>query len=125
MEKIIHFSLFSAFCSLNVVQFVLNDAAEPWQIGFQDPASPVMQGLIDLHHDIFSFMVFILLFVVWMLGRTIYKFNAKRNPIPSTTTHNTVVEVLWTAIPIVILVVLVSTAARRVRMRLGLRLRVV
>ena len=99
MEKIIHFSLFSAFCSLNVVQFVLNDAAEPWQIGFQDPASPVMQGLIDLHHDIFSFMVFILLFVVWMLGRTIYKFNAKRNPIPAKIIHGTVIEIAWTVTP--------------------------
>jgi heme/copper-type cytochrome/quinol oxidase subunit 2 len=79
MEKIIFFVLFSAFCLLNVFQIALNDAAQPWQIGFQDPATPVMQGLIDLHHDIFSFMVFVLLFVVWMLGRTVYKFNIKKN----------------------------------------------
>ena len=38
----------------------LCDAAEPWQIGFQDPATPVMEGLIDLHHDLMFFLAFIL-----------------------------------------------------------------
>jgi cytochrome c oxidase subunit 2 len=43
------------------------DAAQPWQYGFQDPATPVMQGIIDLHHDIMFFLVFIIVFVMWMM----------------------------------------------------------
>ena len=43
------------------------DAPEAWQIGFQDPATPVMQGIIDLHHDIFFFLVVVVVFVFWML----------------------------------------------------------
>ncbi len=51
-------------------------------------------------------MTLVTLFVLFLLFYVSFRFSAKRNPIPSTTTHNTVVEVLWTAIPIVILVVL-------------------
>ena len=42
------------------------DAPEAWQMGFQDPATPVMQGIVDLHHDICFFMVAMLVFVLWM-----------------------------------------------------------
>jgi cytochrome c oxidase subunit 2 len=79
------------------------DAAQPWQFGFQDPATPVMQGLINLHHDIFSFMVFILLFVCWMLSRAIYKFDASRNPVPAKIIHGTFIEIAWTVTPSIIL----------------------
>lgn len=58
----------------------LADAPENWQIGFQDPATPIMQGIIDLHHDIFFFMLVILVFVIWMLARTLYHFHQIRNP---------------------------------------------
>jgi len=47
------------------------DAAEPWQLGFQDAATPMMQGIIDLHHDIFFFLIIILIFVLWMLVRAL------------------------------------------------------
>jgi len=39
------------------------DAAKPWQLGFQDATTPMMQGIIDLHHDIFFFLILILVFV--------------------------------------------------------------
>ena len=42
---------------------VLMDSPEPWQLGFQDPATPIAQGIQDLHNDIFFFMVFVLVFV--------------------------------------------------------------
>jgi len=84
-------------------KIALLDAAEPWQLGFQDPATPVMQGLIDLHHDIFSFIIFVLLFVVWMLGRTVYKFHHKRNPVPVKIIHGTTIEIAWTVSPSIIL----------------------
>jgi cytochrome c oxidase subunit 2 len=92
---------------ISVLNFIfpkaVADAAEPWQIGFQDPATPVMQGLINLHHDIFAFMVFILLFVVWMLVRAIIKFDVAKNPVPSKIIHGTVIEIAWTVTPSFIL----------------------
>lgn len=61
---------------------ILADAPEPWQYGFQDPATPVMEGIVDLHHDICFFLIVILVFVLWMLSRTLFYFNQSRNPIP-------------------------------------------
>jgi cytochrome c oxidase subunit 2 len=84
----------------------LMDAPEPWQIGFQDPASPIAQGIQDLHHDIFFFMVFILTFVLWMLFRTLWHFSASRNPIPSKIIHGTTIEIAWTVTPSLILMVI-------------------
>jgi len=80
------------------------DAPEAWQIGFQDPATPVMQGIIDLHHDISFFLVVIVVFVVWMLSRTLYIFNAKRSPVPEKIVHGTFIEIAWTLAPSLILV---------------------
>jgi cytochrome c oxidase subunit 2 len=82
------------------------DAPEPWQIGFQDPASPIAQGIQDLHHDIFFFIVFVLIFVVWMLGRTLWHFRADKNPIPSKIIHGTAIEIAWTVTPSIILMVI-------------------
>lgn len=86
--------------------FVLADAPESWQIGFQDPATPVMQGIIDLHHDIMFFMLVILVFVLWMLVRTIYTFHHTRNPIPEKIIHGTTIEIAWTVAPSLILVMI-------------------
>ena len=65
-----------------------------------------MGSVVGLHNIILIVMTLVTLFVLFLLFYVSFRFSAKRNPIPSTTTHNTVVEVLWTAIPIVILVVL-------------------
>lgn len=55
--------------------FVHLDAAEPWQKHFQDPATPIMEGLIDLHHHIFFFLIVISIFVFWMVYVCIYYFG--------------------------------------------------
>nr|QIA60628.1 cytochrome c oxidase subunit 2 [Metacalypogeia alternifolia] len=78
------------------------DAAEPWQLGFQDPATPMMQGIIDLHHDIFFFLIVILIFVLWMLVRALWHFHYKRNPIPERIVHGTTIEIIWTIFPSII-----------------------
>jgi cytochrome c oxidase subunit 2 len=75
-------------------------------MGFQDPATPVMQGIIDLHHDIMFFMFVILVFVVWMLSRTLYHFHQSRNPIPEKIIHGTTIEIAWTVAPSLILVLI-------------------
>lgn len=80
------------------------DAPEAWQMGFQDPATPVMQGIIDLHHDICFFLLVILVFVIWMLARTLYHFGEARNPIPEKILHGSTIEIAWTIAPSLILV---------------------
>lgn len=80
------------------------DAPEAWQMGFQDPATPVMQGIIDLHHDICFFLLVILVFVIWMLARTLYHFQESRNPVPEKILHGTTIEIAWTIAPSLILV---------------------
>ena len=80
--------------------------ATDWQLSFQNPATDLMGSVVGLHNVILIVMSLITIFVLFLLFYVSFRFSAKRNPIPSTRTHNTVVEVLWTAIPIVILVVL-------------------
>ena len=98
-------SLFTAIFFLfssNLYSAVAND----WQLSFQNPATDLMQKVITLHDAILIAMTAITLFVLFLLFYVSFRFSAKRNPTPSTTTHNTVIEILWTAIPVVILVVM-------------------
>jgi cytochrome c oxidase subunit 2 len=82
------------------------DYAYPWQVLFQDPATPVMEGIIVLHHDLFFVMTIIGIIVGWLLFRTAYTFHYSRNPIPSQITHGTVIEIVWTITPSLILMVI-------------------
>lgn len=84
------------------------DSAVSRQIGFQDPATPIMEGIIDLHHDLFFFMVVISIFVVWVLSRIIYFFAIRNDEIhvPIRFTHHTTLEVVWTIIPSLILILI-------------------
>jgi cytochrome c oxidase subunit 2 len=82
------------------------DAPEVWSYVFQDPASPISQGIQDLHHDILFFMLVIMVFVFWMLGRTIWFFRESQNPRPSRIIHGSTLEVVWTVVPSIILLIL-------------------
>lgn len=55
--------------------FSVNDAPYPWQIGFQDPASPGFSGIIELHNSVFFYLVLIILSVFWILGVIIFLFK--------------------------------------------------
>lgn len=79
---------------------------EPWQFGFQPPATPVMRDIQDLHNLLLIIITVITLFVLALLVYVVFRFNAKRNPVPSRTAHNTLIEVLWTVLPVMILVVI-------------------
>ncbi len=85
---------------------------EPWQLGFQPAASPSMEAVRDLYDLLFVVIVAITAFVLALLVYVMVRFNAKRNPVPSKTTHNTFLEMAWTAIPIVILVVIAIPSFR-------------
>lgn len=80
------------------------DAAEPWQISFQDPATPLIEGIINLHHDLMFFLILILTLVSWLLFRTVYSFHYKKSPTPSNSAHGTMVEVVWTITPSIALI---------------------
>lgn len=78
------------------------DAAEPWQLGSQDATTPIMQGVMDLHHDIFLFLILILVFVSRILVRALWHFHYKKNPIPQRIVHGTTIEILRTIFPSII-----------------------
>ena len=76
----------------------------PWQLGLQAAASPVMTDIIWFHDFLLYLITAITLFVLALLVIVMVKFNSKSNPVPSRTTHNTLIEVIWTVVPVLILV---------------------
>jgi len=77
---------------------------QPWEVTLQPAASPVMENIVWFHNFLFVLITLITLFVLALLVVVVMKFNAKTNPVPSKTTHNTLIEVAWTLIPVLILV---------------------
>ncbi len=75
----------------------------PWQVGLQQSASPVMDNIIWFHDFLLYIITVIAGFVLVLLVVVMVRFNARANPLPSRTTHNTFIEIAWTLIPIVIL----------------------
>ena len=77
-----------------------------WQTGFQSAASPVMDQIESFHTELFYIMVAVCIFVAVLLIYIMVKFRATVNPIPSKVHHNTLLEVAWTLIPVIILVII-------------------
>jgi cytochrome c oxidase subunit 2 len=75
----------------------------PWQLGLQDAATPVMADIAWFHDYLLWIIAGITAFVLILLGIIVVRFNASANPTPTRTTHNTLLEVLWTIVPVVIL----------------------
>jgi cytochrome c oxidase subunit 2 len=76
----------------------------PWEYKLQGSASPVMDSITNFHDWLLVVITLITLFVLALLVIVVVKFNAKANPVPSRTTHNTLIEVAWTLFPVLILV---------------------
>jgi cytochrome c oxidase subunit 2 len=74
-----------------------------WQLGLQDAATPVQEFIITFHHYMVILITLIVLFVLGLLVYVMVRFNAKANPVPSKTTHNSLIEVIWTIVPVLIL----------------------
>jgi cytochrome c oxidase subunit II len=89
-------------------------APKPWEMGMQAAGGPLKQEAIDLHNLVLVIITLITLFVAGLLGWVMYRYNAKRNPVPSQTSHNTFLEVAWTVIPILILVIIAIPSFRLV-----------
>jgi cytochrome c oxidase subunit 2 len=84
----------------------------PWQLGLQAGATPVMDDIIWFHDFLLWVIVAITLFVLALLVIVMVKFNARANPTPSRTTHNTTIEVVWTVVPVLILVTIAVPSFR-------------
>lgn len=84
----------------------------PWQLGFQGAASPIMEQIDQFHWWLLIISTVITLFVLVLLVIVFVRFNEKANPVPSTTTHHTGLEVAWTVIPVIILVAIAVPSFR-------------
>jgi cytochrome c oxidase subunit II len=76
----------------------------PWELGLQQSATPVMDDITWFHDFLLWLIAGIALFVLVLLMIVVVKFNARANPEPSRTTHNTAIEIIWTVVPVLILV---------------------
>ena len=92
----------------------LAQAPRPWQIGMQTPASPVARDILALHSMVLWIITVITLFVAALLVWVMVRYRASRNPVPSRTSHNTLLEVAWTVVPVLILVVIAIPSFRLV-----------
>lgn len=92
----------------NLLSFLLPvshcDAPEPWQLYFQEAATPTMEGIVNLHNDVMAIITFIAIFTGWMLFRTIYLFSADKIKVASKVVHGMTIELIWTIVPSLILV---------------------
>nr|QWC53756.1 cytochrome c oxidase subunit [Rhizoctonia solani] len=86
-----------------ILQPIYNDAPEPWQIGFQDGASPGFEGITELHDSIFFFLVIISVGVFWALGSVMINFNSTSSPIVYKYANH-VIELIWTITPALVLI---------------------
>jgi cytochrome c oxidase subunit 2 len=77
-----------------------------WQIYFQTPASPMMVGIERMHYLLLITIICIAVVVTALLGYVMWRYRAKKNPVPGTTTHHTVLEIVWTFIPVCIVAII-------------------
>jgi len=84
----------------------------PGGTDFQNPVTPVMEDLIWMDDLLLVVISIITLFVVVLLGIVIIRFNKKANPTPSKFTHNALIEVIWTAVPVLILIIIAIPSLR-------------
>src|SRR6478672_11142186 len=90
--------------AMSQVAFAELGQPAPWEYKLQQAGSPVMEHIEWFHNWLLVIITVITLFVLGLLITVMVKFNARANPTPSRTTHNTLIEVAWTLIPVLILV---------------------
>ncbi|NRB10075.1 MAG: cytochrome c oxidase subunit II [Rickettsiaceae bacterium] len=83
-----------------------------WQMDFQPAASEIMEELVWFHDFLMVISVAIVAFVFFLLMYVIFRFSAKRNPVPAKFSHNITIEVIWTVIPIIILIIIAIPSFR-------------
>lgn len=94
---------------LGILSFIFpsmgkTDYPRPWQMYYQEPVTPIMDHLYDFHRTLLFIEGAIVFIVAGLLIFVIIRFRAAKNPEPSHTAHNTLLEMMWTAIPVLILI---------------------
>jgi cytochrome c oxidase subunit 2 len=102
----------AAGVALCVPAYAKEGQPAPWQMGFQPAASPVMEQIHAFHTYVTIIITLIALFVLGLLVYVMARFNEKRNPEPTRTTHNTPLEIAWTVVPVLILVAIAIPSFR-------------
>jgi cytochrome c oxidase subunit 2 len=102
---ILNFSII-IFVYLFETLFSFADAPINWQFGFQDSATPYMEGIINFHNNVMFLIVMIVIFTSWLLFRCLYLYNKDIHFVPEIFTHSTLLEVVWTIIPTIILMII-------------------
>ena len=92
----------------------------PWEINFQPAASPIMETIHGFHFFVLVIITSIVIFVMTLLAICILRFNERANPTPSKSTHNTTLEIIWTVIPVFILVAMAIPSFRLLHDQLDL-----
>lgn len=82
------------------------DAAEVWQLGLQDPATPIMESMLNFHNYLMLFLIAIGVFVTWMLFQAYSLFNESTDNVPQKFTHSSLLEIIWTIFPAFILLLI-------------------
>jgi cytochrome c oxidase subunit 2 len=89
-----------------------------WQVGLQQSATPVMDFIIGFHDFLLYIITSIAGFVLALLVIVMVRFNARANPIPSRTTHNTLLEIAWTVVPVFVLAAIFLPSIKLLREQL-------
>jgi len=100
------FSFSLIFFLSSVADLAAEGRSTPWQVSFQEPVTPVMEWIVEFHNQLLILIVVLGMFVLGLLIYTMIKFNENANPKPRSVTHNTVLEIAWTVIPTIILVIM-------------------
>jgi cytochrome c oxidase subunit 2 len=82
------------------------EGPRPWELGMQPPATPVRDRLSAFHDELLVIIFLITIFVLGLLLYVIVRFRHDRHPVPTRTSHNTIIEMLWTVVPVLILVII-------------------
>ena len=107
------FSIIVGICLLYSLAFAEVGLSENWQLSFQEPATDLMSDIISFHsYILMPIITGISILVLLLLLIIAFRFNSSRNQTASTTTHNTVVEILWTVIPVVLLIIIAIPSFR-------------
>ena len=111
-DRTLKFFAVAVCLALSGPAFAGEGQPSPWQMGFQKAATPVMEQITSFHTYVTIIITVIALFVLGLLVYVMVRFNDKRHPEPTRTTHNAPLEIAWTVVPVLILVAIAIPSFR-------------
>jgi len=104
LQRLVAAALGGAMLAVLRIHLAMAEQPRPWEMGMVQGDTPVRDRVDAFHSELLIIITVITVFVLGLLIYTMWRFNAKRNPVPSKTTHNTLLEVVWTTVPLLVLV---------------------